>query len=135
MSVVGLVAAGGLWILEGRVLAVAVFAVSLGFLELSSVRVDASALGVVVRYGPFAWPVTRIRLKRIVGAEALELAPLSWGYRGSLSMFGTAVVVVRRGPTLRLHLRDNKAFLVTVDDAMTGAALINDQVQRQSQIR
>lgn len=133
-SLVGLVGAGVLWLLGGHVLAVSIVAVSLGFLELSSVRVAASAVGVMVRYGPFAWPVTRIPLKRIARAEPLDLAPLSWGYRGSLSMFGTAAVMVRRGPTLRLHLKDNKTLLVTVDDAVTGAALINDQVQRQSRI-
>jgi hypothetical protein len=43
-------------------------------------------------------------------------------------MFGAAAVVVRRGPALRLSLRDGKTFLVTVDDAETGAALLNDLI-------
>jgi hypothetical protein len=51
----------------------------------------------------------------------------SFGYRGSLLVFGSAAVV-RRGPALRLSLRDGKTFLVTVDDAATGAALLNDLI-------
>ena len=43
-------------------------------------------------------------------------------------MFGHAAVVLRRGPVLRLTLRDRKTFLVTVDDAATGAALLNDLI-------
>ena len=45
-----------------------------------------------------------------------------------LALFGAAAVVVRRGPALRLALRDGKTFLVTVDDAATGAALLNDLI-------
>jgi hypothetical protein len=52
----------------------------------------------------------------------------SFGYRGSLLVFGAAAVAVRRGPALRLTLRDGKTFLVTVDDAATGAALLNDLI-------
>lgn len=35
---------------------------------------------------------------------------------------------LRRGPALSLTLRDRKAFIVTVDDAATGAALLNDLI-------
>jgi len=37
-------------------------------------------------------------------------------------------VALRPGPALRLTLRDGKTFLVTVDDAATGAALLNDLI-------
>jgi hypothetical protein len=47
---------------------------------------------------------------------------------GLLLVFGAAAVVLRRGPALRLTLRDGKTFLVTVDDAATGAALLNDLI-------
>jgi len=47
---------------------------------------------------------------------------------GSLLTFGDVSVVLRGGPALRLTLRDGKAFLVTVDDAATGAALLNDLI-------
>jgi hypothetical protein len=36
--------------------------------------------------------------------------------------------VLRSGPALRLALRNGKTFLVTVDDAATGAALLNDLI-------
>ena len=39
-----------------------------------------------------------------------------------------AAVVLRRGPALRLALRDGKSFLVTVDDPATGAALLSDLI-------
>ena len=47
---------------------------------------------------------------------------------GSLLRFGDVSVVLRGGPALRLTLREGKTFLVTVDDAATGAALLNDLI-------
>lgn len=111
--------------------AVVVVASSLAVLALSSVDVRASADGVVVRYGPLHWPYTRIALRRIVNAEAVDLAPKSWGYRGSLWLVGTAAVIVKRGAALSLSLVGGKSFLVTVDDA-AGAALLNEELARVS---
>jgi hypothetical protein len=34
----------------------------------------------------------------------------------------------QRGPALSLTLRDHKTFIVTVDDAATAAALLNDLI-------
>jgi hypothetical protein len=82
--------------------------------------------GVTVGYGPLGLRLTRIPRRRITSAAAVERTPFSFGYRGSLLLFGAAAVVLRRGPALRLALRDGKTFLVTVDDAATGAALLND---------
>lgn len=58
--------------------------------------------------------------------EAVERTSFAFGYRGSLALFGAAAVILRPGPALRLTLRDGKTFLVTVDYAATGAALLND---------
>lgn len=49
-----------------------------------------------------------------------------WGYRGSRRTFGRAALVLRTGPAIRLDLTDNRTFAVTVDDAATGAGLLND---------
>jgi hypothetical protein len=98
---------------------------TLGF---TSVRVTVAARGVTVGYGPLGLRLTRIPLRRIASAAAVERTPFSFGYRGSLLLFGTAVVALRRGPALRLSLRDGRTFLVTVDDAATGAALLNDLI-------
>jgi hypothetical protein len=107
----------------------AVGVLTLGF---TSVRVTVAARGVTVGYGPLGLRLTRIPLRRIASAAAVERIPFSFGYRGSLAVFGAAAVVLRRGPALRLTLRDGKTFLVTVDDAATGAALLNDLIAAAS---
>ncbi len=95
----------------------------------ASVAVSADRTGLVVRYGPLRWPRTRIPLDRIERAEVVQVARGSnggWGYRGSLTVFGRAAVVIRSGEGLRLHLDRGQRFTVTVDDASTGAGTIND---------
>ncbi len=94
----------------------------------TSVRVTVAARGLTVGYGPLGPRLTRIPLRRIASAAAVERTSLNFGYRGSLLVFGAAAVALRRGPALRLSLRDGKTFLVTVDDAETGAALLNDLI-------
>ena len=94
----------------------------------TSVRVTVATRGVSVAYGVLGLRLTRIPLSRIAAAAAVELRSYSFGYRGSLLMFGSAAAVLRRGPALRLTLRDGKTFIVTVDDAETGAALLNDLI-------
>lgn len=86
----------------------------------------------MVRYGPLRWPHTRIALERILSAEAVDLAPTGWGYRGSLRLLGSAAVIIRRGSALSLRLAGGKSFVVTVDDAATGAALLNEEIARSS---
>jgi hypothetical protein len=134
LAVAGLAGSVALGLTAGwrAVPALAVPAVAI--LWLSTISVSASAEGVTVRYGPFRWPATRIPLRRIVRAEAIDVAPRSWGYRGSLHIVGAAALIVRKGPALRLDLQANKRFLVTVDDAATGAALLNDELTRQTKV-
>jgi hypothetical protein len=108
--------------------AVALLVVGVLTLGFTSVRVTVAARGVTVGYGPLGLRLTRIPLRRIASAAAVERTPFSFGYRGSLLLFGAAAVALRRGPALRLALRDGKTFLVTVDDAATGAALLNDLI-------
>jgi hypothetical protein len=97
-------------------------------LGFTSVRVRVAARGVTVGYGALGLRLTRIPLRRIASAEAVERTSFAFGYRGSMLLYGAAAVVLRRGPALRLTLRDGKTFLVTVDDAATGAALLNDLI-------
>jgi hypothetical protein len=117
-------ALAGRWWDPGLVLLIA-GTMMLGF---TSVRVTVAARGVSVAYGVLGLRLTRIPLSRIASAAAVELRSFSFGYRGSLLMFGTAAVILRRGPAVRLTLRDGKTFIVTVDDAATGAALLNDLI-------
>ena len=94
----------------------------------TSVRVTVATRGVSVSYGLPGLRLTRIPLSRIASAAAVELRSFSFGYRGSLLLFGSAAVILRRGQALRLTLRDGKTFVITVDDAATGAALLNDLI-------
>jgi hypothetical protein len=100
-------------------------AMMLGF---TSVRVTVAVRGVSVGYGVLGLRLTRIPLSRIASAAAVDLRSFSFGYRGSLVLFGSAAAILRRGPALRLTLRDGKTFIVTVDDAETAAALLNDLI-------
>ncbi|MBV9314461.1 MAG: hypothetical protein JO100_12180 [Pseudonocardia sp.] len=120
-----------LWLGLGWLPAIGLCCVAIAIGWFSSVLVSASADGVAVRYGPLRWPVTRIPLRRIVRAQATDVRTTSWGYRGSLALFGAAAVIVRSGTALRLQLMGDKGFVVTVDDAATGAALVNDELARQ----
>ena len=99
-------------------------------LGFTSVRVTVAARGVTVGYGVLGLRLTRIPLRRIASAEAVEQEKFNFIFpvTGSLFVLGWASVVLRRGPALRLTLRDGKRFLVTVDDAATGAALLNDLI-------
>ena len=110
----------------------ALLAAGVAMLSFTSVRVTVAARGVTVGYGALGLRLTRIPLRKIASAEAVEQKARAFGYRGSLRVFGAAAVVLRRGPALRLTLRDGRTFLVTVDDAATGAALLNDLIAREA---
>jgi hypothetical protein len=94
----------------------------------SVLLVSVATRGVCVSYGVLGLRLTRIPLSRIASAVAVDLRSFSFGYRGSLLVFGSAAVILRRGPALRLTLRDGKTFVVTVDDAATAAALLGDLI-------
>lgn len=105
--------------------------VALVFVPFTAVWVTAGPAGVRVAYGPFLWPVSRVRMDLISSASSVEVRPAQWGgwgYRGSLKLFGKAAVVLRAGEGLRLDLRNGRVFLVTVDGAGGAAGVINEQL-------
>jgi hypothetical protein len=109
---------------------IAVTLVAVFLLAFTSVRVTVAARGVTVRYGLLRLRLTRIPLRRIASAEAVERDTFGFGLPlpGQMLAFGSSSVVLRSGPALHLTLRDGKTFTVTVDDAATGAALLNDLI-------
>jgi len=122
-------AGGGSWVPVGSQIAVAI---AVAVLAEVHVRVDERAM--TIAFGPLGFPRVRIAVDRIQHAERMTVQPMAnggWGYRGSLTALGRAAVVIRGGEGLRLALRDNKTMVVTVDDAETGAGLINDLVARR----
>ncbi len=94
----------------------------------TSVRVTVAARGVTVRYGVMRLPLTRIPLRRISSAEAVDEEPGGLLFPGHQLVFGSASVVLRSGPALCLTLKDGKTLVVSGDDAATGAALLNDLI-------
>jgi hypothetical protein len=99
-------------------------------LPFISIRVVVDRRGLRAELGPAGWPTVSFPLADIVAAEhvpdAIPVRSGGWGYRGSVRVFGRAALVLRRGDAIRLVLRGDRTFLVTVDDAATGAGLLND---------
>jgi hypothetical protein len=110
----------------------AVVLVVVFLLGFTSVRVTVAARGVTVRYGALRLRLTRIPLRKIASAETVERDVFGFPLPGQMLVFGSSSVVLRSGPALLLTLRDGKTFTVTVDDAATGAALLNDLIAAAS---
>jgi len=89
------------------------------------VRVVVDERGLAVALGA-GWPGTRIPLGKITRAWAEDRVPRDyggWGYRGASR--GKPVIMVRGGACLVVQRTDGRTFAVSVDDASTGAALMN----------
>jgi hypothetical protein len=113
---------------------IGVAALAVAAVATSWIRVSVDWRGLRIRYGPLPWPVTNIPLDRIRQADRIDLNPREWGgwgYRGSRKLLGRAAVVLRAGDAIRLTLADSSVFAVTVDDAGTGVALLNELRGRQ----
>ncbi|MDC7122183.1 DUF1648 domain-containing protein [Cellulomonas fimi] len=94
-------------------------------------RVTVSAAGLVAR-SPLGWPRVRVPLEQVVAAHAETVSPLrdfgGWGYRVALD--GRAGFVLRAGDALVVERTGGRTTVVTVDDAATGAALLNTLAER-----
>lgn len=103
--------------------------------HLSLIRVSANERGLTIRYGRLGLITQRMPLERILSATAFDLEPWEhggWGYRGSLTLGGSAALVVRSGRAIWLALREGTHLSITVDDAETAARRINDLIRRQA---
>ncbi len=100
-------------------------------LGISHLTVTLTAEDVLVRWGPWGFPRHRLPLAKIADVHAVVIRPLhvgGWGYRGSRLLAGRAAAMVRRGPALRFELPKGRVFVVTVDDAPTGATRIQELI-------
>lgn len=95
------------------------------------VRVDERGLTVTSIAG---LPRFFIPLDEVRDAEAVSVVPAAefggWGLRWAPNRFG---VVVRTGAALQVNRRSGRQFVVTVDDAETGAALLRALAARTAQ--
>ncbi len=96
------------------------------------VRIDDSGLSVTSAAG---WPRVHLPLTEVRDAAHVQVEPMGefggWGMRWAPG--GKFGVVSRRGPGIEVRRTNGKTLTVTVDDAQTGAALLNGLVARRAQ--
>ena len=109
----------------GRWLALLFIVLAILFLQ---VEANVNNDGVRIRLGGI--PVKKYQLADIQSARAIDLEPAAWGGWGWRASPNGWAIVLRRGDALELTLRSGRLFAVTVDDAATGAALVNGLVAR-----
>lgn len=92
------------------------------------IRVDASGL---VARSVLGLPVFRMRPTEITGVRSIEVSPMrdfsGWGLRFGTLGWG---LVMRGGSAIAVDREGRAPFVVTVDDADTGAALLAAVAQR-----
>jgi len=113
------------WIIIGATVVVgALVATTVAF----HVRVDDEGLSINSAVG---WPRVHVPLDDIASAAVVMVDPMGqfggWGLRWGPAGFG---VVLRTGEGIEVRRRSGKTLTVTVDDAATGAALLNALVAR-----
>ncbi|MDM7832633.1 DUF1648 domain-containing protein [Cellulomonas edaphi] len=116
-----------------RMWALGLVAAVLAALLLSMVALDATVdeRGLVAR-GILGWPTVRVPLDEVVAARVTSVHPLKefggWGYR--VGRGGRTGIVLRTGEALEVERTGGRVVVVTVDDAATGAALLNTLADR-----
>lgn len=116
------------WILTGVALLVAaIAAMTVAF----RVRVDAAGLHVVSVAG---LPRFVVPIADVASASAVEVTAMGefggWGLRKALD--GRFGVILRSGPAIEVARTSGRRYVVTVDDAATGAALLEAFAQRRA---
>src|SRR5690554_5305942 len=111
---------------EGVWFAVASLAfVTLLLLGSGSWRVSADRRGLVVR-SSLGWPRVTIPLSEIRAVQVADVNPTAdfggWGWRWDVA--GRSGIIMRRGSAIQVTRASGKKFVVTVDDAATGAAVL-----------
>jgi hypothetical protein len=93
------------------------------------VRIDRAGLTLRSALG---WPRYRVPLDEVVRADVTEISPLTdfggWGWR--IGRGGRVGLVLRKGPALLVERTAGRSIVVTVDDAVTAAGLLNALADR-----
>ncbi|WP_405084510.1 DUF1648 domain-containing protein [Microbispora sp. NBC_01389] len=101
-------------------------------LAVSSVSVRIAPEGLTMAFGPLRWPSRTVRLDRIERAWVEWRSPVQvggWGIRG---LPGRATIMIRGGECLVVRYTSGGQLAVSVDDAETGAALLNALAARKT---
>ncbi|MGV9305405.1 hypothetical protein [Nonomuraea sp. NPDC003727] len=126
LTLMGLTSGAG-WSLLG----VSVLLLTVGLLT-SSITARITDDGLAIGFGPFGWPVRRIRLSKIDSAWSEQRFPSQvggWGIRG---VPGAAAIMLRGGDCLVLRYRSGGQLLISIDDAERGAALLNALIEERA---
>ena len=119
---VGAVIAGlAVWRVAGWVMVL----VGIVVLIFSVVRVTISGGGVVVSLGWWGYPMWKVPIDSVERAELETVVPMAYGGWGYRVRPGVRAVVARGGEAIRLVRADGPDLVYTVDDAETGAGLVN----------
>jgi hypothetical protein len=100
-------------------------------LVMTGNRVTVGPSGLRASMGVFGRPRVNVPIDKIVQASVLNVQPMKWGgwgYRSSLKVMKRAAMVVRAGDGIRLDLVGGLVLVVTVDDAATGAAVLQTAI-------
>ncbi len=96
-------------------------------------RVSADRRGFIVK-GLFGWPRRRIPLDRITEVAVVDIDPTrefgGWGWRWSGD--GRSGIILRAGEGIEVTQSNGKRFVVTVDDAKTGAGVLAALLQKHT---
>ncbi|MFD9685577.1 DUF1648 domain-containing protein [Kitasatospora sp. NPDC059088] len=103
---------------------------ALALLLCSSVRVRVGDDGLHVGFGPFGLPARHIAPEEIASARVGRLNARQAGGWGFRVFRGGTSVFLRSGECLVVRTRRGTDFVISVDDAERGAALLNALVER-----
>lgn len=110
----------GVWFAVSSLVVVSVLVIGTG-----SWRVSVDRRGLRVRSG-LGWPRVTIPLTDIEAVHVVDIDPTAdfggWGWRWDAA--GRSGIVMRRGPAIQVTRSSGKKFVITVDDATTGAAVL-----------
>lgn len=128
----GAVLAVGLWLLTRSAVPVVVLApVVVLMLAMTSWQVQVDPRGLTAR-GNLGWPRVHVPAEEVERADVAQVRPFpefgGWGLRTDVA--GTVGVVVRAGEAIAVERSGGRRLVVTVDDATTGAALLNTYAER-----
>lgn len=88
-------------------------------------RVTADRRGLTVR-SAFGWPRVAIPLQQMEAVHVVSVDPAAdfggWGWRRDFA--GRSGIIMRSGPAIQVTRTSGAKFVVTVDDAETGAAVL-----------
>ncbi|MGW1743529.1 hypothetical protein ACWCPQ_32550 [Nocardia sp. NPDC001965] len=98
--------------------------------HLALVRVTVDQRGLTVGIGPLGRPRWRLRPADIATVAADDISPVQYGGYGIRLIPGSTAVVLRGGPGIVVTRRSGRRFVVSVDDAETGAGVLAGVVAR-----